>query len=383
MRTSRTAAILLASLGLVAVSACSNNNSSAGTGAGGGGNTAGTSPAGSGGQATAASKCASGSLTGAGSSFQDPMEQKWIAAYAAACSGARINYTSAGSGAGIQQFGTGTIDFAGSDVTMSSSQQATANGRCGGSPAIHIPISAGGVGITWNLPGVKALNFSPDTLAGIFQAKITKWNDPAIAADNPGISLPSTAITVFHRSDASGTNSVFSSYMAAASKQWTLGTGTTLNWPGTSQGAKGNQGVSAGVAQTVGGITYTEQAFALQHKLPLAKIKNAAGQWVALTAANVSKALAQAQITPASTDDLSAKMNYQPSDPAAYPISSLTYAIVCSKYPSSTSSDKVALLKDYLTYAVTTGQQFADTLGFSPLPANLVAKDQASISAIS
>ncbi len=311
------------------------------------------------------------------------MQQKWISDYRAKCGSAQINYSSVGSGAGIQQFGAGTVDFAGSDVTMKDTEQAAADKRCDSNPAIHIPISAGGVGITWNLPNVKSLKFSPDTLADIFQGKVTKWNDPEIAADNAGVSLPATAITVFHRSDASGTNAVFSAYMAAASKKWTLGTGKTLNWPGTSQGAKGNEGVSAGVSQTVGGITYTEQAFAIQHSLPLAMIKNGGGTYVELTADNVSKALESATIKPVSASDLSADMNYQPTDPAAYPISTLTYVIVCSKYPSSMSADKVSLLKSYLTYAVTDGQQFAKDLGYSPLPASLVTKDQSSISSIS
>ena len=390
MNISRTAAAVLAAGGLLAVAACSNNNtpSSSAATTGGSSTSAGSqvsssAPAATASTAATTSKCVSASLTGAGSSFQDPIEQKWISVYRQNCSGAQINYTSVGSGAGIQQFGSATIDFAGSDVTMTAAQQATANGRCDGNPAIHIPISSGGVGVTWNLPGVTTLKFSADTIADIFQAKVTKWNDPEIAADNPGVSLPATAITVFHRSDASGTNSVFSSFLVAASKKWTLGSGTSLNWPASSQGAKGNQGVSAGVAQTVGGITYTEQAFAIQHKLPLAQVKNAAGNFVDLTADNVSKALAEATVTPASANDISATMNYTPSDPSAYPISSLTYAIVCNKYPSSMSADKVNLIKSYLSYGITDGQQFATQLGFSALPANLVTKDQASISSIS
>lgn len=390
MNISRTAAALLAAGGLLAVSACSDSNSPTSSAATPGrasssaGSQVGSSvpgPTASGAPVTIA--CVNASLAGAGSSFQDPIEQKWISVYRQSCGGAQINYTSVGSGAGIQQFGSGTVDFAGSDVTMSPAQQAAANGRCEGSPAIHIPISSGGVGVTWNLPGVSALKFSPDTLADIFQGKVTKWSDPEISADNAGVALPSTAITVFHRSDASGTNSVFSSFLAATSKKWALGAGTSLNWPANSQGAKGNQGVSAGVAQTVGGVTYTEQAFALQHKLPLAQIKNTAGNFVELTADNVSKAIAQASVAPASANDVSAKMNYTPSDPNAYPISSLTYAIVCSKYPSSVSADKVKLIKSYLEYGVTDGQQFAADLGFSPLPSNLVARDKASISAIS
>jgi phosphate transport system substrate-binding protein len=197
VKISRTAAVTLAAGGLLAVAACSNDNTptpsaasigSASTSAGS--QSSGPAPATTASTAAAPSKCVSASLSGAGSSFQDPIEQKWISVYRQNCSGAQINYTPVGSGAGIQQFGSGTIDFAGSDVTMDATQQSTANGRCGGNPAIHIPISSGGVGVTWNLPGVTSLQFSPDTIADIFQGKVTKWNDPEIAADNAGVSLP-------------------------------------------------------------------------------------------------------------------------------------------------------------------------------------------------
>jgi phosphate transport system substrate-binding protein len=387
-RLTVTSSVLLA---VLALAACSNSNaagpskyaSSTGTSAPAASSSSGTGTSSSSAAGSpSADQCQSGNLTGGGSTFQAPMQQKWISEYISRCKNATINYSSIGSGAGIQQFSAGTVDFAGSDVLMKDDEQAAADKRCA-SPAIHLPITAGGVGIQYNLPGITTLRFSPDTLADIFQGKVTKWNDPEIAADNPGVSLPATAITVFYRSDASGTTGIFSSFMAAASKKWTLGTGKTLNWPSTAQGAKGSEGVSAGVAQTVGGITYAEQAYALQHKLPLALVKNAGGQYVALTSETVSKALQGATIQPRSAHDLSAKMNYLPTDPQAYPISSVSYVIVCSTYPSSVSKDTVNLLRSYLAYAVTGGQQFASTLGYAPLPTDLAQKVQASIDAIS
>lgn len=363
---------MLAACGLLALGACGTDSNSEGAGAGGI-----TPPA----SASASGQCRSGDLSGAGSSFQDPMQQSWIKGYTSSCSGARINYQAVGSGAGIEQFGAGTVDFAGSDVTMQPDEAAAAKKRCGGNPAIHIPVTAGGAGITYNLPGVDGLKLSPDTLAAIFQGQITSWDDPQIKADNPGVRLPSMPVTVFHRSDSSGTNAVFTSYLAGASSKWKLGSGTTVNWPSSSIGKPQNQGVSAAVAQTKGGITYTEEAFAAEHKLPLALLRNAGGHYVSLTAAHVSTALASAKVAPAGPNDVSVNINYRPTSATAYPISTVSYAIVCSAYPSG--FDKTALVKDYLSYTITDGQQVATKIGFAPLPQSLVGKDKSAIASIS
>jgi phosphate transport system substrate-binding protein len=309
------------------------------------------------------------------------MEQQWAKDFAAQCSGAQVNYQAVGSGTGIQQFGQGTIDYAGSDVVMKSDEQAAANKRCGGRPAIHIPVSAGGVGVTWNLPGITNLSFSPDTLADIFQGKVKTWNDAEIKADNKGVNLPSTPITVVYRSDSSGTNAIFTSFLATTSSTWKLGSGKTVSWP-TGQGAEKNQGVSAAVAQTPGAITYTEQAFAKEHNLPLAKVKNGGGSFVALNTASVTAGLSTAKST-GSGDNLTFDPNYRPSNANAYPIASLTYVIVCSAYPSSFGTAKVDTLKKFLTYAVTAGQQAAPGLGFSPLPQAIATKAQQAVASIS
>lgn len=361
----------VALVGVVAVAACGTNN-----------NTGGAQPAAQNTTGSGTSGCTAASLTGAGSSFQAPMQQQWSAAYLARCPGVQVNYNSVGSGAGIQQFGQGTVDFAGSDVVMTAAEQQTADKRCGGNRAIHLPVTAGGVAVTYNLDGVRQLKLSPEVLAGIFQGAISRWDDLKIKADNPGTALPSEPIVVFHRSDGSGTTAVFSSYLAAAAQaQWKLGSGKTLSWP-VGQGAKGNEGVSAGVAQTKGAITYTEQAFAAQKKLPTALIKNAGGSFVELTSAHVSSALQAAKVV-GQGRDVSVKIDYRPTTTEAYPISTVSYVIVCSTYPKGFGVDKVKALQGYLRYAVTAGQQAATGLGFAPLPPTLASKDKTAVEAIS
>jgi phosphate transport system substrate-binding protein len=340
-------------------------------------NTTSAAAAGTSAAAGAAGSCASGSLNGAGSSFQDPMEQQWAKDFAAKCAGAKVDYQSVGSGTGIQQFGQGTIDFAGSDVVMKADEQAAADKSCG-SPAEHLPISAGGVGVTWNLPGVTDLTFSAATLAGIFDGKIKTWDDAAIKAENSGATLPSTPISVVYRGDSSGTNAVFTGYLAAAAKDsWTLGSGKTITWP-VGTGAQKSAGVAAAVKQTPGAITYVEQAYATSNQLPLAKIKGT-GDAVALTTDSVTAAIAEAKIT-GTGNNLVADVNYAPTDAKAYPISTLTYVIVCSKYKTAA---KVPLLKDYLTYAATGGQGAATGLGFAKLPTEIAGKVTTAIAAIS
>ena len=324
------------------------------------------------------STCGSGSLRGAGSTFQDPMEQNWISGYAGQCSGARVSYNAVGSGTGIQNFGAGQVDFGGSDVTMKDDEQTKADQRCG-SKAIHIPVTAGGVGVTYNLPGVESLQLSAPTIAKIFGGKVKTWNDAAVTADNPGVALPSTSIKVFTRSDPSGTTAVFTAYLqAAAASDWTLGSAKDLQFP-VGTGKPKSAGVAAAVKAAAGGITYVEQAYATTNSLQLAKVQNAGGAYVELTSDSVSKALTTATTTGAAPD-LTQKINYTPSDAAVYPISTVSYVIVCTKYPSSFSG--VALLKGYLDYAVTTGQSPANGLGFAPLPTATAAAAKASIAAI-
>jgi phosphate transport system substrate-binding protein len=346
--------------------------------AGCGTNSNGSTP-GSGGTTGAASNCGSGSLKGSGSTFQDPMEQNWISGYASQCSGAQVSYNAVGSGTGIMNFGNNQVDFAGSDVTMKPDEQTKANSRCG-STAIHIPVTAGGVGVTYNLPGVSTLQLSAPTIAGIFDGKVKTWDASQIKADNPGASLPSTSIKVFTRSDPSGTTAVFTDYLSkAAPNDWKLGSAKDLQFP-VGTGKPKSNGVATAVKGATGGVTYVEEAYATQNNLKLAKVKNNGSTYVELTPANVSKALESAT-TSGTAPDLTQKINYTPTDPSAYPISTVSYAIVCTKYPSGFKG--LNLLTGYLKYAVTTGQSPAVSLGFAPLPAALAQSAQTSIAGIS
>jgi phosphate transport system substrate-binding protein len=351
----------LAVLGLVGLGACGSDNNN-----------------GSGSASAPATKtsCATGSINGAGSTFQQNIQQQWSKDFGQQCSGAQINYAGTGSGAGISQFGAGTIDFAGSDVTMKLVEQAKADAACG-SPALHIPISAGGVAIIYNLKGVDQLKLSAKTLAGIFQGSITKWDDPAIAADNGGAKLPATTISPFHRSDGSGTTQVFSGFLAAnASGTWALGANKQLNWPaGAGQAAKGSDGVTAGVKATNGGITYAELSFAKANQLPYAEVKGA-GDFVALSADTVSKAISGFTVT-GTGNNLAGTVDYATT--SGYPVSTVTYAIVCSKYKDAA---KGRLARAYFAYAVGSGQSAAAGLGYAPLPGELVAKAKAAVGAV-
>ena len=307
------------------------------------------------------------------------METQWTKDFATQCSGAQVSYQATGSGAGITSIGNGTADFAGSDVTMAAADQTKANTACG-STAITIPITAGGVAITYNLSGVTSLKLSTPTVAGIFDGKITKWNDPAIAADNAGAALPSTPISVFYRNDSSGTTGVFTAYLQAdAGSAWTLGSSKTITFFGGAQGAKGSAGTSAGVKQTSGGITYIETSYAKAQSLPVASIKGVGTDFVDPTTDAVSKGIAEGFSIVGTGNDLAGSMAYTKML-TGYPISTVSYALACSKYKNAA---KGALVKSFLFYAVTKGQAAADGLGYAPLPADLAAKAEASISAIS
>jgi len=306
------------------------------------------------------------------------METQWSKDFGTKCSGAQINYQGTGSGAGITAIGNGTADFAGSDVTMVATEQTAANTACG-STAITIPITAGGIAITYNLSGVTSLKLSAPTIAGIFDGKIVKWNDPAIAADNSGATLPSTTISVFYRNDSSGSTSVFTAFLKAdAPSDWTLGASKTITFFSGAQGAKGSAGVAAGVKQTTGGITYVETSYAKAQSLSTASIKGE-GDYVDATSATVSTAINEGFGVTGTGNDLAGAMDYSKMA-TGYPISTVSYAIVCSKYKDAA---KGSLVKSYLGYAVTAGQAAADGLGFAPLPSAIATKALASITAIS
>jgi phosphate transport system substrate-binding protein len=322
----------------------------------------------------------SNSLNPAGSTFQQTIEAQWASSYHAAHSSAQITYTGSGSTAGIQSFQTGMVPFAGSDVVMTAPEQAAANKSCG-STAITIPITSGGVAIMYNLPGVtKPLNLSAATVAGIFMGKISKWNDSAIASDNPGVTLPSTPIAPYYRADGSGTTNVLSGFLTAtAPTVWTLGIGKEFsNWPSDATGATGSSGVAQGVASTPGGITYAEITYAKSDKLSTAAIKGATGGFVSISAATVAASINSGFTVTGTGNDLAGALSF--TKMTGYPISTVSYVLVCSKYKNAAQG---TLVKDYLTYAAGPGQAQANSLGFAPLPTALDSKVKSSVASIS
>ncbi|MEN3315992.1 MAG: phosphate transport system substrate-binding protein [Acidimicrobiaceae bacterium] len=327
--------------------------------------TAGTAPA----NAAAGAKDTA-SLSGAGSTFVQSMLQEWIKQYARVAPGVSINYQGVGSGAGIQQLTSKTVDFAGSDVALKAGEKAATGGP---GAVVAVPWVAGGIAVEYNLAKVKSLKLSPDTVAGIFSGRIAKWNDAAIKADNPGAPLPKVGIQVVHRSDGSGTTQVFTSYLkaAAAPGRWNFPTDKDWHAP-AGTGAKGSDGVTQAVKQSPGAIGYADVSFPKLSSLGMVEIRNQAGQFVAPTAAGVTAALAEA--TP--KDDGSLTMNYTPTAPTAYPISTTTYLL----FARAGDPTKTQALRHFAQWALTDGQNLTESLDYAPLPPPIVTAALASVS---
>jgi phosphate transport system substrate-binding protein len=357
-RTGQLAGLVVA--GTLALSACGSGNN--------------TTPTAS---SSTKPNCATGSLSGQGSTFQQNAELQWIKDYGTACTGATIAYQGTGSGAGKSAFGNGTADFGGTDSLPKDPEQAAADKRCGtGNKGIVTPIVAGAVVMTYHLTGVPKLVLSPKTVAGIFQGTITKWDDAAIKADNAAATLPSIPIVPVHRSDKSGTTNIFSSWLTATDKtDWKLGASETLTWPG-GQSAKGSDGTTTAVAQATGGITYTELSFAKQRNLPFADIKNQSGAAITPNGTSVSAALTTATVD-TSKGDLRIKPDYATTTAAAYPLAAPSYVLTCDK-----GNKNAALLKSYFTYALTTGKAVLDGLGYAPLPAAIATQATTQIATL-
>ncbi|WP_416210944.1 phosphate ABC transporter substrate-binding protein PstS, partial [Frankia sp. Cr2] len=253
-------------------------------------------PSSTAGTATGAISCATGSITASGSTAQKNAMDEWVKKYQIACPGSSINYQGVGSSAGKQAFVDGKIDFAGSDSAISGDQATNAAKRCTGGELVDLPMVAGPIAVIYNLSGVKDLQLSASTLAKIYSGAITKWNDPTIAADNPGVTLPSTAIVSVHRSDGSGTTDNFTKFLDGAAKSdWTFGSGSDWKAP-TGQGSKGSDGVTSTVKSTAGAIGYVELSFAENAGLSTAKIKNGAGEYVAVSTEATSKGVSTATV---------------------------------------------------------------------------------------
>jgi len=319
--------------------------------------------------------CASGSISGAGSTFVANIAQQWIKDFGNACPGANINYQSVGSGAGIQQFTAGTVDFGATDVPLTATQSAALQAK---GTVVQIPWAAGAVALEYNLSSVSNLQLSADTVAGIFAGKIKTWDAPQIRQDNPGVKLPPTTISTVHRSDSSGTTGVFTAYLAAAAPTaWTLGSGKTVNWPSGS-GAKGSDGVTATVKQTDGAIGYAEVSYAEGAQLPMVKVKNGAGGFVSPSDTSAVSAAINAAGSPSAQGVVAPA--YTSTTAGIYPLATVTYVVVLQ---TQADHAKGALLKDFLLYAVGSGQSSANSLFYAPLPAGLVSFDKTAIQSIS
>lgn len=313
------------------------------------------------------------SLQGAGATFPNPLYQKWLSEYGKLHPNVRIDYQSIGSGGGIKQLKEQTVDFGASDSPMKDEDLKSAPGE-----VLHIPTVLGAVVITYNLEGVnQTLRFSPEVLADIYLGKITKWNDPRLAADNAGVSLPAADITVVYRSDGSGTSAVFTDYLSKVSGEWKekVGAGTSPRWP-AGLGAKGNEGVTGQVKKTPNTIGYVELAYAVQNKLPVAHLKNASGAFVEPTIDSVTAAAAaSAGSTP---DDLRVSIT-NAAGPSAYPIASYTYILV---YKNQRDAAKGKALVDFLWWGIHEGENFAKELQYAPLPADIVRRAESKINSI-
>ncbi len=323
--------------------------------------------------------CASGSITAAGSSAQKNAVDEWIKAYQSTCSGATVNYQPVGSGAGIQQFIAGTVDFAGSDSALKDDERGPADARCKTGKAVDLPMVTGPIAIAYNLPGVDGLVLDAASIAKIFSGKITTWNDAALTALNPDAKLPSTKIQAFHRSDESGTTDNVQKYLtAAAATDWTFGKGKKFAAPG-GQSAKGSDGVTQAVKSTEGAVTYTEFSFAQNASLGVAKIATGASSPVALTTDSAAKAVEAATIE-GSGNDLALKLDYTTKAEGAYPLILVTYEIACEQ---GTPADKLALVKGFLTYTSSPeGQTILADLGYAPLPESIRAKVATAVTAL-
>jgi phosphate transport system substrate-binding protein len=303
-------------------------------------------------------------LTGAGATFPNPIYTKWFDAYAKA-TGVRINYQSIGSGGGIRQFMEGTVDFGATDGPMTDQQIAAVKGN-----VLHVPTVLGAVVITYNLPSLATdtLRFDGPAIADIYLGRITRWNDPRIAALNPGKQLPATDIIVAHRSDGSGTTFVFTDYLSKISADWKskVGNATSVNWP-VGLGGKGNEGVTQQVKQSVGSIGYIEIAYALSNALPVALVRNAAGRFIEPRLKAVSAAAASAKLAP--DTDFRVSITNAPG-PDAYPISSFTWLLVHKESPDTT---KARLLGEFLHWMLgPEAQRMAADLHYAPLPVPVI-----------
>ena len=345
----------------VALAACSSSSSSSST------STSTTSPS----SGTSSSAALNGTLNGSGSTFQLTFQQEAIQSFKTVQSSMTVNYNGVGSGTGRSNLAAGTVNYAGSDSKIPAAEASTFK-----STVLYFPVVIGPITVSYNLSGLsKPLQLSAPTIAQIFEAKITTWNNSAIAADNPGVTLPSTAITICRRSDSSGTTQNFSEFLVkGAPGVWTLGSSSTIKWPAASRGGAGNGGVASCVKGTSGAVGYVDYADAKATSLTFASVKNSSGSYVAPSPASATAAADS--VTPAANLTFSA---IWASGAQAYPITYQSWVLV---YETQPNANDAAMLKAYIGYLLGAGQQLLPTLGYAPLPSSLDTMATAQLSKI-
>jgi phosphate transport system substrate-binding protein len=312
-------------------------------------------------------------IDGAGATFPYPIYSKWFSEYNKLHPDVQINYQSIGSGGGIRQLTNETVFFGASDGPMTDEQLKAAPGH-----VMHFPTVLGGVVPVYNIPDFHSeLRFSGTTLANIYLGKITKWNDAAIAAENPGVSLPATDIAVVHRSDGSGTTYIFCDFLSKVSPEWKseVGVATSVKWP-LGVGGKGNEGVSGLVSQTPGAIGYVELIYALQNKIPFGAVKNHDGVYLKASLDSVTAAAAGAGAN--MPPDFRVSITNAPGK-NAYPISSFTWLLL---YQNPKDKAKSQTMIHFVKWALTDGQKYCADLGYAPLPAAVVKMEMAALGKI-
>jgi phosphate transport system substrate-binding protein len=309
-------------------------------------------------------------LHGAGASFPAPLYLKWFKSFGSSHKNIEIDYQSVGSGSGVKSFMDGTVDFAASDAAMKPEDMAKAERG-----VIPLPMTAGSIVLSYNLEGVSNLKLSRKAYSGIFLGKVTTWNDPVIAASNPGVQLPATPINVVVRADSSGTSFVFSQHLSAISPEFgqSVGKNTMPNWPVGTR-SKGNEGVTASIKTTPGAIGYIEYGYAKTQDMPMAVLENKSGNFVAPTTAS-----GQAALSSVSLDEHLIGWNPDPEPQDAYPIATYTWLLLYKSYPDNR---KAEVLRDLVNYATTEGQKEAEPLGYIPLPPAVVEKIKAAVQPI-
>jgi phosphate transport system substrate-binding protein len=343
-----TAGLALGSMALF-VAACSSSGNGSGSGSGN-----------------------SGTLNGSGSTFQLTFQQTAIQSFKAIQPNMTVNYGGGGSGKGRTDLASGVVQYAGSDTApIPSDEVASFKGKT----VLYFPVLVGPITVSFNVPGVKSLKLDAPTIADIFQAKITKWNDSKIAALNPGVKLPSTAITIARRSDSSGTTQNFSEFLVeGAPGVWKLGSDSTINWPADSRGGNGNGGVAQIVKSTTGAVGYVDYADAKASGLTFASIKNKAGNYIAPSTQSATEAANNVTVKPNLTFSA-----IWASGSGSYPVTYQSWVLVYQKQSSSSTTKD---LKDYVGYLVGDGQKLLPELGYASLPSSMDQKAKAQLSQI-